>query len=367
MEISLGKTNHRQVCSMLKLIYQNPGINRKALVESLCIDRAMVTHIYNYLVSQGWLLEQESTQKRLPLLLNENRIYAAGVEIQPESQNLSVCNLSGKEVFQKSFEEPVTDIPSFLNDFIYPVLEKLDLEVAGIGLALPGICNKEDNKILKSFPFNISDPVTFPTEVTVKGKNIPLFVDNDVRCWGWGKIAFQKEKNSFFVFSQHFIDDKEDESRFSRITGGGAFFMDGKPVTGANGCAGEMPCVFRFDDFRNFFIPLEDRYNMKSKKETREEYLKSIGLTVSFISTILDFKKVFISGFENMPKPLLRTLIDRGFSQYRFYPELQNVEVVFEDDYQYTTAKGACGLVLEELIVRPCEKEELVSRLVERH
>ena len=162
MEISLGKTNYRQVCSMLRLIYQNPGINRKALVESLCIDRAMVTHIYNYLVSHGWLIEQESMQKRLPLVLNKDRIKACGVEIQPEFQVLTICNLSGEVLFEKEFDDTVYDVNAFLNSTLIPFLENIDIEIAGLGLAIPGICQKSENVILKSYPLNLSNRVELP-------------------------------------------------------------------------------------------------------------------------------------------------------------------------------------------------------------
>ena len=47
--MAFGKTKYWQICSILKLIYQKPGITRKELSNLLCVDKAMITHIINYL------------------------------------------------------------------------------------------------------------------------------------------------------------------------------------------------------------------------------------------------------------------------------------------------------------------------------
>ena len=98
--MAIGKTKYWQICSILKLIYQNPGITRKELSNLLCIDKAMITHIVNYLTADEWLIKQNHFAKKIPLSLNENRLYVAGIEIQPEYQRLAVCNINGTILYR---------------------------------------------------------------------------------------------------------------------------------------------------------------------------------------------------------------------------------------------------------------------------
>lgn len=375
MKLSLGKTNFRQVCTMLKFIYRTPGINRKQLGEVLCIDRAMVTHIYNYLVEQGWLIEQESALKRLPLVLNTQRLYVAGVEIQPEFQIIIVTDISGKIVFEKYLKDKVQDPVKFLTDIVVPELRNCGYKISAVGVGIPGIVLSSEKKILRSVPFGLTSEISFPSEVCITENPdaseeallgdgpVPVFVENDVRCWGWGKVAFEKDFSSFIVFLQHFIDDPEDSSKFCRITGGSTLFMNAKPLTGAHGCAGEMPGIFRVEDYKANHVPEVIRNSMKTDRASMEKYLKNMALTISLFSNTLDVNKVFISGLENMDVEFLKEKIRKYVSEYRFYPDLQDLDVQFcPSDYK-TTALGACGYVLEELIVAPCETEALDSKL----
>lgn len=366
MKLSLGKTNYRQVCSMLKLVYQTPGINRKQLGEALCIDRAMVTHIYNYLVEQGWLIEQESALKRLPLILNTKRIYVAGIEIQPEYQVVIVSDISGRIVYEKKLNEIVTDIAQFFKETVFKVLYECEYEIAAVGLGIPGIVLSSENKVLRSVPFGLTEEIQFPKEIVFNNRSVPVFVENDVRCWGWGKVAFQKDFSSFIVFLQHFIDDPKDPSKFCRITGGSTLFMNAKPVTGSHGCAGEMPGLFRLEDYKAMHVPEIKRLNMKNDRPSMEKYLKNMAMTISVFSNTLDVEKVFISGLENMDIDFLKSKIEQYVSEYRFYPDLQNIDVNFCLPDLRSTALGACGYVLEELIVAPCDSEAVDSKLFSR-
>ncbi|MCQ2572571.1 MAG: hypothetical protein MJ182_01620 [Treponema sp.] len=361
MKLSLGKTNHRQVCSMLKLIYRNPGINRKQVGESLCIDRAMVTHIYNYLVEQGWLIEQESSLKRLPLVLNHNRIYVAGVELQPEFQVIIVSNIKGEIVFEKQFHEKIMDCKEFCQTKMIPVLESCGYDIFACGLAIPGIVFSEENIVRRSVPFELQSEIVVPKTITINSKEIPLFVENDVRCWGWGRVAFNKETSPFFVFLQHFIDSADNPETFSRITGGSSFFSDAKPCVGSHGCAGEVPGIFRISDFQDMHVPEESRNRMKTNRIFMEKYLKNMAMCISYFSNAFDVNKVYIDGFENMDIDFLKDKIQEYGNQYRFYPELQDFDVVVCENDIRTTALGACGFVLERLIVKPCETESLES------
>ena len=353
---------------MLKLIYQRPGITRKDVGDTLCIDRAMVTHIFNYLVSNNWVVSQESTAKRLPLVLNKDRIYAAGIELQPESQVITVANLSGELVFTKSFSDNIEDINGFLTQKALPVLAGSGYKLAGIGIAVPGIVRQTDNTILRSVPFTQSEALQLPESYEINGEEIPVFIDNDVRCWGWGKVAFEKERDDFLVVIQHYIEDKNDADSFSRISGGASIFINGNPWRGAHGCAGELPVFFRLEEFgpKGLHIPYDKKLRMKNDPETKNGVFKNAAMIVSYIATVCDVKKVYLSGFEVFDSIDLHRQLQTYLAQYRFYPDFQSTDIFIQKSRSSDTARGAAGFVFEELIVRPTENEELESRLIVR-
>ena len=366
MGISFGKTNYRQICQMLKLVYQDKNMTRSRISSTLDIDRAMVTHIYQYLVKEGWIKEQPTNLKKLPLRLCENKLFAAGIEIQPEYQILTICNIAGTIVFEHKWNNKIKSVSDFILNTACPLLETSEYEVAGAAIAIPGICDTKQSSILRSVPFNIKESITLHSEISVKGKNIPLYVENDIRCWSWGKVSFNKEYDSFMTVIQHFIEDKDDKLRFSRITGGLSFFINGKPMLGAHGCAGEMPVLFKVKELQDTgnYLTYEQRLEVRSNKEIAKQFLENTAITLSYLSTVFDAKKIFISGFEAFHTKDIENSIKNLLKQYQFYPDLQHVEIISEASKPEETSRGACGLVFEELFVRDCETEALDSRLI---
>ena len=377
MKLKLGKTNYRQICSILKIIYQHPGVTRKELGDELSIDRAMVTHILKYLITEGWLAEQNSAEKRLPLSLVANRLYVAGVEIQPEYQELVVCDIEGTVVFKKSSKKHVVDVTSYLNEDVLPALKKCPFTVAGLGVAVPGICDTDSGVIIRSVPFLQDQPVAIQNNIVIKNTarkpdgdeyDIPVFVENDVRCWGCGKVAFEKQYDDFLVVIHHFIDDPDNDKKYKRISNGAAYFSKGAPLSGDHGCAGELPGFFRVDELRKTgnYISYEKRLEMRCSQKIQEQFLKSMAITVGYLSTVMDVETVFISGLEKKALASYEQKVRNYMEQYHFYPDLQKTDVQCEKSSKTATALGACGLVLENLFVKSCEGEVPESRLIKQ-
>lgn len=366
MTLSLGKTNLRQVCGVLKLIYRCPEINRKALGEQLGVDRAMITHIYNYLVENKWIIEQNSPLKRLPLILNKDRLYSAGVELEPEYQVIVISNLRGEVVYKKYLHEKITDLVTFFYETVLSVIADSEYKVAGIAVAIPGIVNSTENKIIRSVPFNLKEEIQFPEEVDFLSERIPVYIENDVRCWGWGKVAFLQESKPFFVIKQHFITDENDEHKIARISGGGAFFTDFKPSAGGHGCAGELPFMFRLDDYKDMHVSEDERRDLMTNRESMEKFLKNCALTISYLSNVFDVSRVFIEGFENMDTAYLLGKVRKYLEEYRFYPDIQKTDIILEAPDLNRGAYGATGFVFEKLIVEPFDTNSIESRLFKK-
>lgn len=349
--MNAGKTKTWQILTVLKLIYQHPGITRKELSLQLDTDRAMITHILNFLIEHKWIDKQNPHSKNQPLKLIKDRLYAAGVEVQPEYQVQVITNLEGDILFEKHTNYTITSIETYLAEIVYPWILQQKLPLSGLTIALPGIYNSKENELLRSNPFNLREPVVFPT--SIPGTDIPLFIDNDVRCWGWGKVAFQKQFEDFLVFLFIFIEDTMSSNTYKRISNGAAFFSNGKARTGAHGCSGELPGFFRIDEFRSTadYITYDQRLKMKTLPDVHSQWLSQTAATASYLATVFDSQKMYISGFSHIDRELFTQKIHLYLSQYQFYPGVQNTEVSWEPFKSSATAKGASGFVFENLFV----------------
>ncbi|HKL85580.1 MAG TPA: MarR family transcriptional regulator [Treponemataceae bacterium] len=353
--MNVGKTKAWQILSILKLIYQYPGITRKELSLHLDTDRAMITHILNYLIENEWIEKQDPYSKNLPLTLIKDRIFAAGIEIQPEYQVRVITNLEGEIIFEEYTTHTIISIECYLEEHVYPWITQQKIPLCGLTVALPGIYNSAENKLLRSQPFNLRDPVIFPRLIPCT--DIPLFIDNDVRCWGWGKVAFEKQFEDFLVLLFIFIEDNCSSDMYKRITNGAAFFSNGKARIGAHGCSGELPGFFRIDEYRSTssYIPYDKRLKMKSLPQVYSKWLNQTAATASYLATVFDSQKMYISGSTNIDSDLFTEKISSFLSQYQFYPEIQNIEVLWEPFKSSATAQGASGFVFENLFVLSLE------------
>lgn len=362
--MAIGKTKFWQICSILKLIYQQPGITRKELSTLLSVDKAMITHIINYLASDNWLIKKDPFAKRIPLYLNENRLYVAGVEIQPEYQRMAVCNIQGSVLFQKEWSIKSPEISDFLFKELAKTLDEIPYDIFAVGLAVPGVCDTENKLIVASNPFKITIPRELPK--TIGKKEIPLFVENDTRCLGWNKVAFEKKFGNFLLMTHQSIDNPENEDEFIRISSGLSFFSKGQSWVGAHNCAGEIPDLFSIKEYAagNNFIPYCEKLKMKNNPQTQLSVLKNIAIISSYTATLFDAEKlyIYISGLPVTDDYFEQ--VKHYVERFHFYPAIQKTEIIVEKLDSISIAKGACGFVFENLFVRPCDRDLPQSLLI---
>lgn len=355
--MAFGKTKYWQVCSILKLIYQKPGITRKELSTLLCVDKAMITHIINYLTADNWLTKQDQFAKKIPLFLNENRLTVAGVEIQPEYQRFAVCNIKGTILYQKEWNYQRPEISDLLFGEITNAINECGFDIFAVGLAIPGVCDNCNKRIIASNPFGIKIPRELPT--TIGKKQIPLFIENDTRCLGWNKVAFDKDFGNFLLMVYKCIENPENGGDYIRISNGLSFFSKGNAWAGAHNCAGEIPDLFSIKEYvaENNYIPYSEKLKMKDNAQTRANVLKNVSIMTSYISTLFDADKLYsyIAGLSDGQD--YTELFKKYLKRFHYYPTVQKTEIIAEPLEAFTIARGACGFVFENLFVHPCDRD----------
>ena len=226
-----------------------------------------------------------------------------------------------------------------------------------MGLAIPGVCDNENKRIIASNPFGIKIPRELPK--TLGEKEIPLFLENDTRCLGWNKVAFEKDFGNFLLVVYQCIENPQNKDEYIRISNGLSLFSKGNSWAGAHNCAGEIPDLFSIKEYvgEHNFIPYSEKLKMKNNPQLKATVLKNIAIRSSYTSTLFDTEKLYtyISGLDvgNDYTDILKSYMDK----FHFYPTVQHTEIVTSTLESFTIAKGACAFVFENLFVHPCDRD----------
>ena len=172
--------------------------------------------------------------------LNQNSCYFLGVEIKKYKINIGLMG------FDKTLVDSVSDIPfpfldphESLNAIIEEIndfLSKSDIpkeKIMGIGLSIAGRVNVKKGEILTIYHFEDAPVKT----ILEKAIELPVYIDNDSRIIAYGEYYFGEKKygeNTIVINLDYGI--------------GTGVFVDGRPMYGASGYAGELGHIPLFDN-----------------------------------------------------------------------------------------------------------------------
>lgn len=348
-----GKVKMWQISSIYRAIYKTPGITRLELVDLLKVDKSMVTRLLTHLIENGWVRESGERAKKVPLYVNPGKILIAGVDLQPEIQNVCVCDMDGKILTSRSWVKYISDMTPFLNETLPAYLKSTGLDIGAIGLAIPGVYEKSSNRLISSQPFGVTEPVALPDQIP--GFNCPIFVDNDARCCGWGIVAFNREEDDFLLLLVGFDEFEEPTDQYKRIAIGTALFLDQKARDGQHSKAGEFRSIYRNSEKIGGQSQIEhaDRQKIKTDKAIFNQFIQELAAHAGFLVNYLDLKKLYIGGtIENYRNEIEPVFLD-AIETNRLYRQLPKAQIQYAGLGDLSTARGAAGMVLENFFTEP--------------
>lgn len=213
--------------------------------ESLNISIPKASELLNGLAEDGFIKETSKRsvgqgRKASFYALRADSYYFLGVEIKKYKINIGVMGFDKVMVkaknnipfLYKEAGESLTEVLQIINNF----LEETQIErhkIAGLGLSVAGRINVKTGKILTIYHF-ADAPVK---DFLEKELGIPVFLDNDSRTIAYGEFNFGKRL-------------LEKEVLILNLDYGIALgiFVNGKPVYGASGYAGELGHIPLFDN-----------------------------------------------------------------------------------------------------------------------
>ncbi len=172
--------------------------------------------------------------------LRADGCYFLGVEIKKYKINLGIMGFDKSILkskldipfFYQEARESLKEIVSLINEFLAEIKIGRN-KIGGVGISVAGRINVRTGEILTIYHFSDA-PVKAILE---KELGMPVYIDNDSRTIAYGEFHFGSRK-------------KEKEVLVMNLDYGMAIgiFVDGKPVYGASGYAGELSHIPLYDN-----------------------------------------------------------------------------------------------------------------------
>ena len=379
---SIKRTKRSRI---LEYIFRNAPVSRATIAEQTDITPATVTMTITELINEEIVIDLGEVEqsdnmpgrKRVLIDLNPNYCYEIGIEFNEKNISFCIADLKGNiidELIYSTTYNEISNITEFIIKNTQILMQKnkhINNKILGIGIGVPGKINNNATELFSDS--NIWENF-FPKKIKERF-NLPIVMDNNVKCMAMGMYLFQPKKSpenfSFFhlgigMYCANVINGElfQGNDYISGEIGHTIVKVDGKRCEcGKNGClntyASERWLI------KTAKILLENKASIildslvKEDKEVNIEHiitaynlgdevirqyiieaLKYLSMTISNLSMIINPTKIFLHGrlFED------KTL----FNQFKSYIEkdlsfigdkyFSNIELV-----TYKPINGAIG------------------------
>lgn len=187
-------------------VRRNGPISRKEIADNTSLGASTVTYIVESLIKDNYLFEVGSgvsTGGRKPILLqfNANRSYVIAVKIEERNLVFGKLNLNGEIVIKETIpfkrNASVNIVKKILRDKIVEWM-KVDpgVECSGIGIAVSGLINQEEKKVIFT-PILLWKDVSFQDLEDDLG--VPVYIENDANAFALAELWLKRIPYENFV------------------------------------------------------------------------------------------------------------------------------------------------------------------------
>lgn len=367
----MKKLNHNDYIA-LNSILLSKEMSRAKLVDILGITAPAVFKIVKKLTEKklilpsSQLLPSNGGRPRRVLILNNNYKKIVGIFLSNDYISTTIAKLDGEiietRVRKRSYTMLQVKLIKMLVEEIEYVIEQYGKNnVAGIGLAIPGIIDPKAGIIKKSHIFK-GENIRIEQYISDTFE-IPCVIENDIRAMLHAEKLFgnlKEDKNAFFVFLQNGI--------------GSSLLIDDQIHAGANFGAGQLDSTYSNTDITlgsycensNILDRLSHYKNVDTENITVCDIFKKasenidpykslvvdmgqkIGLALSNVLKILDIGKILLAGklLTNYPCMIdtIKETVEINIDQSLY----NNTDINFSN-LENIEALGALALVINNL------------------
>lgn len=368
---------------VLEAVWRNNKISRSDISSQLGLYRSTVSNIINSLIEQNIILEgyrgkatEKGGRKPVHLKINENFGCIIGMELQPDSYNITAISFNkdplysqtGKLHFNEKQVTPGTDSVKLFEDTIHRLLSDViskvkirNIPIYGISIGIPGIIDIDRGIIIRSDPFNL---VNYDFGKAIGNKySVPLLIENDAKCCAWLQLAQNEhiyQKDFLCVLAKNH-DDKIDNG----IGIGLSILMNGRIINGHNFGAGEyISSSWRTNKQGQTGLPQAVISTVTTVDDSYREWVKDLFQTLTTTIPLLEPNFIFLHGQGEQRKQLILDTIHSEVSQFEAVCERCSSQLIIMDDDNYEIAQGAAYMFIQKLFETPSlDKPEQYSNL----
>lgn len=197
--------------TVLRTLYEYGRCSRSQLTELTGMSPATITRITADLIKQGVVLEGgpgKSTGGRRPVYLHidQSKLYVASVKLLRDDSQIAILDLEGR-ILTLEYLNPPSLAPDDLLDTMITSLkrsfESLSIKqehIIGIGVAVSGICQPEEGRVIRSVNLGWVDvPIA---SILGESLRLPVFVENDANACALAELWLgnaRDTKNSMYI------------------------------------------------------------------------------------------------------------------------------------------------------------------------
>ncbi len=343
------------------------ALSRVELAHMLNLKKSSITAIVADLLELGILKEvgpgegrRKGGRKPIMLSLEDSFGVVIGIDLQPQSAFITVCNIRGDILIQDTFEFTGDDLYlSFIQKFTKvldharEIVEDLSLSILGVSLGIPGWVDSRNGVVLRSIPFSLSE-YNFAEEVRRLDLPFPVLVENDANCGAWSEVKNRVTsfRDSLFLLFVNRPVIHEGDSLGGVALGLGVV-LNGEIYTGSDYSAGDFTSAL-WTTSQSGQVGIDDSI-MKTIIDERKDpvtsrrYIQEILQNLIPLISVLAPKRITLGGSACGKLEIFKNVIQSELSES--YLAQNGVEELFrESGYGlYASAFGAARRFVWEL------------------
>lgn len=372
MHVNNDFQKNSNISHILETLWRNnrnkSNISRVDIAKSLDLYRSTVSNVIQTLIDNKVILEgpaesacEKSGRKPITLSINPNFGCIIGIELQTDTYNACICNFDGTLLYSNKGTTPeYTDdsnkdnfvrILQWIIDSVYPEAARLNIQLLGICVGIPGIIDTDNGMIVASEPLGLKD-VPYPVEI-VKKYSVPLLFENDAKCCAWyikSETAIEPEKDHLCVLT------KNHDTR--GISVGMSLTLNGRVINGHNHAVGEY--------ISNSWLPTKNSQTglaqailstVNTIEDSYREWVKDLFSTLTPFIPLLEPQTVYLFGQNDNKKEIIQDVIEKDVIQFKVIMERCGSKLNIVHNEESIIANGAALMFVQKLFEIPTLEE----------
>src|SRR5580765_4796995 len=380
----------------LTLIRAHQPVSRADLARLMETNRANVTFLINELIEENLVREgAQSDQKvrgRKPtfLYLNSQKSLAVAIDVRPSRTYMMITDSIGKQMGDIISFPTSLDPDKFVRDLGIQVRRGLanianDATCDGIGIVIPGVCDRESGIVLHAPPLRWKNVNLFePLEREFKG--IEIHLENSGKAcalsqiWstngdgpGLNDLVFVSVADGVgvgVVINGELLRGKHNTAgEFGHVP----LSIDGPPCAcGANGCweayisniatlsryfgrsvTNRQPQAFDVADFTIEDLIIRARGNDSKALTALHSTARYLGLGLASIINAVDPSRIYIGGEITEAWDLIEPQVRDAIKERTFTSDLGKISIGIVPAMEYPRLRGAAALVTAPAFAAP--------------